>query len=252
MFLDVPATYDHDEPTPLLILLHGFGANGFTQARVFGYDTIVEDHNVLFAAPDGTVNGEGQQFWNATDWCCGSDSGIDDSSYLIGLVDEISAVWNVDPKRVYFAGHSNGGFMSYRLACDHADKIAAIVSLAGASYLDATDCGASEPVSVLQIHGDMDETVLYAGVSDGYPSAGESATQWADIDGCATSRTTDPARLDLVSDLDGAETVVARHDDCPAGLAVDLWTIEDGGHIPQLSDAFSDQTWAWLDAHPKP
>jgi polyhydroxybutyrate depolymerase len=252
VFLDVPAAYDHAEPTPLVILLHGFGANGFTQSRIFGYDTLFDDYNVLFAAPDGTVNGDGQQFWNATDWCCGANSGIDDSTYLIGLVDEISAVWNVDPKRVYFAGHSNGGFMSYRLACDHSDRIAAIVSLAGATHLDPVDCEASEPVSVLQIHGDMDDTVQYAGVLDGYPSAPDTAAQWAENNGCAATRTADPARLDIVTDLAGEETSVEHHDSCPSGLAVDLWTIENGGHIPNLSDAFRVETWAWMEAHAKP
>jgi polyhydroxybutyrate depolymerase len=252
VFLDVPATYDHGEPTPLVILLHGFGANGFTQSRVFGYDELFTEHNVLFAAPDGTVNSDGEQFWNATEWCCGAASGVDDSSYLIGLVDEISAVWNVDPKRVFFAGHSNGGFMSYRLACDHADKIAGIVSLAGATHLDADDCNPSEPVSVLQIHGDLDDTVQYLGVEDGYPSALESAQQWARFDACADTRSADAALIDIVTDIDGAETVVERFDGCPAGLAVDLWTIEGGGHIPSLSDEFRTQTWAWMEAHAKP
>ena len=251
VFLDVPSTYDHGEPTPLLILLHGFGTNGFTQSRVFGYDELFVEHNVLFAAPDGTVNADGKQFWNATDWCCGAASGVDDAAYLLGLVEEISGVWNVDPKRVYFAGHSNGGFMSYRMACDHADKIAGIVSLAGATHLDPADCSPSEPVSVLQIHGDLDDTVQYAGEVGAYPSALESVTQWANLDGCAQTRTTDPTRLDIEVGLDGAETAVERFDGCPTGLAVDLWTIEGAGHIPSLADTFRAETWAWMEAHPK-
>ena len=65
---------------------------------------------------------------------------------------------NVDPYRIYVAGHSNGGFMSYRLACTHADRIAAIVSLAGATFDTPADCSPTEPVAVLQIHGTADDT----------------------------------------------------------------------------------------------
>jgi polyhydroxybutyrate depolymerase len=93
----------------------------------------------------------GARFWNATDACCDVDaSGVDDSSYLAGLINEIGSHVAVDPRRVFVVGHSNGAFMSYRMACDHADTIAAIVSLAGAPPADPAACRPTEPVAILR------------------------------------------------------------------------------------------------------
>ena len=93
----------------------------------------------------------------------------------------------MDPKRIYLVGHSNGAFMSHRMACDDAGQIAAIVSLAGATFQDATKCKPSEPVSILDIHGDADDTVLYDGgtVNDPYPSEMETLAHWQVYDKCA-------------------------------------------------------------------
>ena len=74
---------------------------------------------------------------------------MDDVGYLIGLVKETQALVSIDPKRIYFAGHSNGGFMTHAMACYHSDIIAAGVSLAGAQFYFLSDCQAKHPVSML-------------------------------------------------------------------------------------------------------
>ena len=71
--------------------------------------------------------------------------------------------YNVHPGRVYLLGHSNGGYMSYRLACDASDRITALASLAGATFKSPSKCNATEPVSVLQVHGTQDDLVPYEG-----------------------------------------------------------------------------------------
>lgn len=249
--LEAPDTYDHDTPTPLLVLLHGYGANAFVQTAYTGLDELVEEAGILFAAPDGLVDGTGKQFWNAGPACCGVDAPeVDDVAYIGGLIEEISAVWNVDPDRVYLVGHSNGGFMSYRMACDRPDLIAGIVNLAGAAHGDAVPCDVGEAVSILHIHGDADDVVPYEGTA-AYPGAIESVTEWADRDGCAGALE-DAGTVDIERRLDGAETVAETTAGCPAGVGVDLWTIVDGSHLPALSDNFRTEIWEWLAAHPKP
>jgi polyhydroxybutyrate depolymerase len=251
VFLEVPSSYDHGEPTPLLVVLHGFGANAFTQLAYTGLDDLVEDQGILMVAPDGTVNPDGKQFWNATDACCdGYGSGVDDVGYITGLIDEISAVWNVDPDRVYLFGHSNGGYMSYRLACDSADRIAAIVSLAGATWNDEAACAPTSPVSVLQIHGTADDTVPYDG-GGLTPSAARTAELWAGYDGCTGNRTARAGRLDLDLAVEGDDTAVEATDGCAGPVGVELWTIEGGGHLPNVTDAFPGAVWEFFEAHPK-
>jgi polyhydroxybutyrate depolymerase len=241
----VPQSYDHQTPTPLLVVLHGYSANGFLQTAYTGLGDLTE-LGYLVIAPDGTVDSAGNQFWNATEECCDFDnSGVDDVAYLTELVAEIQGVYNVDPDRVYFFGHSNGGFMSYRMACERAEMIAAIVSLAGATFSNPADCAPAEPVPVLQIHGDQDVTVPYqAGPS--------SVAAWATYNGCTGALQQDAARLELDGAVDGLDTRVESYGDCPAGVDVALWTIEGGGHVPILPADFDEIIAAWLTVHPRP
>lgn len=249
-----PSSYDPATPMPLVVLLHGFGASGAIQEAYFELQPLAEERGFLYVHPDGTINQIGRQFWNATDACCGFATTVDDSAYLLALIEKVQADYNVDPKRIYLVGHSNGGFMSYRMACDHADKIAAIASLAGATFADVEDCDPSEPVSVLQIHGTADETIAYEGgtlLGNDHPSAATSAATWADYDGCAVTTVNAAAALDLDANLAGAETSTMMYEGCPAGVGVELWTIDGGAHIPARTPAMSIGILDFLFAHPK-
>jgi polyhydroxybutyrate depolymerase len=180
---------------------------------------------------------------------------VDDVAYLAGLVEEIGQHHAVDPKRVYFVGHSNGGFMSHRMACDRSDLVAAIGSLAGATWLDPSKCAPTEPVAALQIHGTVDDTVSYVGETIngvGYPSAVGTVQTWAELDGCALSPEAGAA-MDLEATIPGEETSVSRYaTGCKPGGAAELWTITGGGHLPGLGAEFAPRLVDWLFAHPKP
>jgi len=258
--MHISSKYDPAKPAPLLILLHGYSASGMVQEDLyFKLAATADERGYIYGVPDGTFDKSSppNRFWNATDACCNFfSSDVDDSAYLAGVVDEIEAHYNIDPKRVYFVGHSNGGFMSYRMACDHADKIAAIVSLAGTTFKDDTKCTPSEPVAVAHIHGDMDETIAYGGGQFAagwvYPGAVETVQDWTGHDGCAFTAT-DGAPKDLDTSLTGAETSVSIYDSgCSPGGHVELWTIAGGSHIPKVSEEFRTSIFDFLDAHPKP
>ncbi len=129
--LRVPPGTDPARPAPLLVLLHGYGVTGAIQEAYLELSPVTDAHGMLLAVLDGTTNAVGKQFWNATDACCGPRSTVDDSAYITAVIADVEAEHAVDPKQVYLMGHSNGGFMSYRMACDHADEIAAIVEHRG-------------------------------------------------------------------------------------------------------------------------
>jgi len=256
-----PSSYDPSTPTPLVILLHGFGASGDIQEAFFQVQPLAEARGFLYVHPDGTTNQIGSQFWNATDACCGFQSEVDDVAYLTAIIDQVSAEKNVDPNRIYVMGHSNGGFMSYRMACELAGRVAAVASFAGATFADEDDCAPSEPVSVLQVHGTADETIAYDGgttpiINGTYPGALESTAIWAAYNGCGTDPAATDATLDLLPDVTGAETSVQSYGDCPAGVAVELWTMEGGPHVPTLNFADGSRPMVegmvdFLLAHPK-
>jgi polyhydroxybutyrate depolymerase len=253
-------------PRPLILELHGYSSSAAaTETLLFQLGARAEAAGFLLALPEGTVDPGTFRFWNATDACCDFDrAGVDDAAYLARVIGDIQASFAVDPNRIDLIGHSNGGFMSYAMACASADMIAAMVSLAGATFVDRADCAPTVPVAVLEIHGTADDTITYEGgtidLGSGpsmapYPGAKASVTTWATYDGCATSSVVDE-HVDVDADVsvDGApaETTVTRWTGCRPGGAAELWTIPGGGHAPDISESFPAAILDFFEAHPKP
>lgn len=241
----IPSNYDESHFFPLVLSLHGYTNTGPGQEAYFQLLPLAEQEAFLYAYPTGTTDAIGNPFWNATDACCDLfNSGVDDSTYLLGLIRAIRGELNVDPWRVHFVGHSNGGFMSYRMACDHADVVASIGSLAGATYFDPAECTPATSVHVLQIHGTNDGVILYNGGDIGgtaYPGAVQTSETWAGYDGCSLVPDSSAPPRDLDVGIAGAESTVSAYDaDCALTGSAELWTIQGGSHSPQLSTGFRD------------
>lgn len=250
-----PRDYDATRPWPVVILLHGYGASGLVQSAYLGLPPLANELGFLLVAPDGTPNADNSRFWNGTPACCNFEQrAIDDVAYITGLVAELSETHYVDPGRVYTLGHSNGGFMSYRLACEASETFTAIASLAGASFDPIEACGTpSRPVSVLQVHGTDDGTIRYGGgllfnnPAGSYPSARASVSSYAALAGCDIDAAVEGEPLDLEVTIDGAEsTSLAWSTGCAPGTSYALWTIEGGGHIPSLNPTGTRQMVEWL------
>jgi len=252
----VPPGYSAGVPAPLLLILHGYRATGLIESFYLNLTPATDAAGMLTVAPDGTKNASGKQFWNATDACCnGPGAQVDDSGYLDAVIKEVEANYTVDPKRIFIVGHSNGGFMAYRMACDHADTIAAVVSLEAATYADPRKCSPSAPVATLEIHGTADDTIAYRGgkiLGHRYPGAVATTKAWARYDGCRlVPDRPEPAPHDIEANVAPA-SVTAYSTGCKANGHAELWTEPGGAHIPKLSPTFGDQVVAYLLAHPKP
>jgi polyhydroxybutyrate depolymerase len=184
---------------------------------------------------------------------------VDDVGYITSLITDISVEWNIDPKRIYLMGHSNGGFMSYRMACERADLLAGIAVLAGETYANTSECHPSQSVNVLHIQGTADTEIDYDGgqiMANGmtwppYPGALTSVQTWAGYDHCSTTLVSAGSNLDLDSVLVGPETTQQQESSCPAGVEVALWTIVGGSHLPNVTTDFHTDVWRWLSAHPR-
>lgn len=256
VLVSVPSDYSEDTALPLIVLLHGYGSNGGRQTNYFGLSDLIDDYDFLLVAPDGTPEsqGNGSRFWNASDACCNFyGSTVDDVAYVMSIISEMKSRYNVDARRVYLIGHSNGGFMSYRMAYEHSEEIAAIASLAGASHLSNREPPA-DGINILQIHGTADGTIAYQGGDireNRYPSAMRTVQQWASYNGCENSGKAREMR-DLEASLPGYETGVLKFNiGCRPNGSTELWTIAAGTHVPTLSDSFAEQVVEWLYAHPK-
>ena len=130
--LVLPTDHDPETPIPLVLSLHGFTSHSAQHDRYFGLSQRVNVDRFALIMANGTRDPDGNRFWNATDFCCDlHNTQVDDVQYLSGLLEE--AATHIAVERIFALGHSNGSFMSYRLACEDIPGLVAIASLAGTS-----------------------------------------------------------------------------------------------------------------------
>ncbi len=241
----VPSDYDPAKEYPLVVVLHGFGANGPVQSLYMGVSGQVDPYDFVLVHPNGTEDENGDRFWYTGARCCGFE--VDDVGYLTELIEEAKTTFNIDDERVYLWGHSNGGFMSYTMACERSELLAGIVSLAGSSFVDAEQCTPrTDPVSVLQVHGTADTTIRYDDLGFS-PGAEVMFARHGGFLGCDLEATGTRADLDLVSTLPGNDTTVQFHEDgCAPGTSVELWTLNGAPHIPLFTENYAPAVLDWL------
>ena len=244
-----PPDHDPTVPTPLLVVLHGYQSSAEQVERLFPLATAAEVLGVAVVRPQGAIDSLNRRFWNASKACCNLYGfSVDDVGYLTRLIDEIADAMAVSTVMLF--GHSNGGFMAYRLACDVPDRFAAVVTIAGALDTPAVPaCGAAGPARVLHIHGTEDRIIRYGGgsVSDlpiplmprdipPYTAAEATIGTFATGAGCGAFVAGTPFDLDLR--IDGAETEPLEAS-CPEGRRVALWRMVESGHEPRPGSGFA-------------
>lgn len=237
----LPNDYDGSRPLPVIFLFHGFTATSGIQDAYMGLSPHRHDRDFIIVLPDGLTNATGQQYWNATDFCCdlyGDEP--DDVAYFEELLDELLDEVEVDPARVHLMGHSNGHFFSNRLACDMGSRLASFVGLGGGGFWDESDCQEDGSVSVLHIHGTSDAIIYYAGAFGLYPGAQTMAERWALRNDCSDTSSI-YGYISLAALIWGRETVQRRYADCPQGIDVELWSIVGGSHMPVFEADFAER-----------
>ncbi len=229
----LPSSYTDSNFYPLVILLHGYGTDTNKAELIWRFSESVDKYGFVYAIPSGTVDQSGSYFWNSNSACCNFyNSTVDDGSYLYEYIENLKDSLNIDANRIYVVGDSNGGFMALELAYRFPELIAASVSSAGASHLDARN-NPNSGVHILQIQGTDDSSILYDGGSIAgvpYPGAEATALQWAGYNKCFLSSSYEEPR-DLDVAILGLETeVIVYNQGCRKEGSVELWTILKGGH----------------------
>ena len=254
----LPDNHDSGQPMPLLIFLHGY-----SPLTTAWYNILLPlqedagDRGYLFVKPDGSQDAIGEFYWNATDACCdmfGNDP--DHVGYLMALVESIQSRYDIDPGRIHLIGHSNGGFMCHRLACEHSDVFASVVSISGAMWYDQSTCDPTDPIHVLQIHGTLDPIIFWLGGLIGltpYPGVNTSIEYWASHNGCSTEATFGGSfDLDWLTFFDETNRWLYEGCEDEASGSAELWEIFGGRHFPSFTDEGKDRLFDYLDTHSKP
>lgn len=224
--LFVPESYTGDEELPLLINYHGFGAevNNFMERVDFRPEA--EEKGFIVAYPKGSLL-ETRPHWNAGGWTDGSTA--DDIGFTKALIEFVDNMYHVDLKRVYAAGHSNGGYFTYMLACQMSDSIAAIASMAGPMMIEWFDtCAPTRPVPVMHFHADTDPATSYNG--DPYSkSVQEVLDFWVENNQCEDELKNEDVPPSSMTDS-GTSVEYYYYDGCKNDANVEHYKHIGGGH----------------------
>jgi len=199
----VPAIYDGSQAYPLVLNLHGYTSNGTEQSFYGNFKPIADTAGFIVVHPEGTIQTgtASTQFWNVGFF----PSNVDDIGFLESLIDTISTSYNIDATRIYSTGMSNGGFMSYKLACE-SNRFAAIASVTGSMTGQMqNNCSPIKPIPVMEIHGTADPTVPYNGQS-GMLSIDNVLSIWAGYNGCTAAPT-----MTMVPNINTTDGATAEH-----------------------------------------
>jgi len=221
--------HDRRGKASVLFSLHAHGTH--PDVIVEGYSLIrhaVKERGMLLVVPEGRLDANGKFHWNAAKACCGAGPRHDDLGYLRNVLRDLAEHYQIDTRRVFALGLSNGAFMAHAWACAGGGELSGIIAIAGAAPgPDDPPCQSARPVSVLHVHGTADDVIPYAGKDDAsgrYPSAAASVARWVAIDGGSDkSQTSSRFSLRLLEPV-SVQTWQAPH------ARVGLWTFEDGDH----------------------
>jgi len=234
-------------PLPLLVVLHGYGANPFIQSLYFSFGSYVSEKKFHLVYLTGTKDSKGKRFWNASPSCCNLDgSKVDDVQYVSEAIDAIRGKLPVS--KVFIAGHSNGGFMALRLACDLGNKIDGIFSLAGADVQRICAPRMYKEFRTVLAHGMKDDVISTKGGSyqglPRYQGFGMTREIWKSRLGCMPSLI-DGEKKDYSLGIWGEDSALIR-EDCGDKNRLVTIRIEEGSHRPWINSSFREDVLTQL------
>ncbi len=259
----LPPSYDRAKSRPVVLVFHGGGGHGEQMAQMTGFSEKADREGFIVVYPNGSGRWQNRFLtWNTGNCCAYAyENRIDDTGFIRTLIGQLKKDFAIDPRRIYVTGLSNGGMMSYRLACELSDLIAAAGPVAGAQNLE---CKPSRPVSLVALHGTADLHVRYNGgpplrMADARNPrvdrpVSEAVAFWVRHNGCREKPETQRK----------GKVLIETYGDCAAGTAVTLYTLNDEGHTwpggtkgafwadePSREISATDVIWEFFEAHPR-
>jgi polyhydroxybutyrate depolymerase len=210
---------------PAFIMMHGSGSTDAQQERYSNFDAFAQAHGLVVMYPNGI-----DKHWN-DGRVIGHESVADDIEFMKAMLTEVTAQGLIDPKRVYAAGISNGGFMAQHMACVMPDALAGIAVIAATQPVDAV-CASPRPMPVIFFHGTADKLVPFNGgpIAPQFGNRGSAMSNaqavaiWQKRNGCGAAQKTQlPVKNDPMA-------VTVETYSCPAGRGLENVIVQDGGH----------------------
>lgn len=261
----VPPKHDPDRPVPVVLALHGAAMSGPMMVWFSGLDRKADEAGFVAVYPSGTGTGPFLT-WNSGGFTGPMAEGRpDDVAFIRDLLDDLACVLDVDSKRVYACGMSNGGMMCYRLAAELSDRIAAIAPIAGTIAI--AESRPTRAVPVIHFHGTKDAIVPFDRSQGRQPpfmrleDVAGSVRTWVELNGCDTT----PKTETISPEGDGLSVTRTTWGGGKDGSEVVLVAIEEGGHTwpgqkPPVAFigksvenvSANDLLWEFFEKHPLP
>ena len=226
-FLYVPESIQVN--APLVFILHGYYDSG-GDAWISKFQSFADLHGFAVCSPSGLLDNNGNTHWNAN--FSSSNSTVDDVGFLSNLALYLQDMYSLDPNKTFSCGFSNGGFMSWSLACNAPDVFKAVASVTGSmSENDWQDCNPSSMVPVMQLSGVDDDIIPINGNIGGWPLGGGTPDIytimdfWSNLHGCNYTQTFN-WQFDNYYDFD--ETIYSG---CSNDAELKLYIFEGMGHV---------------------
>ncbi len=233
----LPADYSGNKTLPLIIALHGGGGSGFDMERLTkgGLNRLADEHGFIVVYPDAVG-----KHWNDGRNLSRYESqrkNVDDVGFIVALIGYLTKNYHADPRNVFVVGMSNGGLMTYRLACEVPERLRAVavvgVSMSTNLY---ENCTSNVPLPILIILGTEDSLVPWGGGELHFGplklgkaiSINETVSYWVKRNGCALN--SGKVYLPDKDPKDGTRVWMERHSHCRGGAEVVFYGIDGGGH----------------------
>jgi len=223
----VPESGVSEASMPVLFALHGYGSTAEIHKNYTNYQPLAETNKFIVIYPQGSYfqgTFTSGNHWNVGSWTAGSTA--DDVDFINEVIDLVSKKESINQNRIYSSGMSNGGFMSYHLACNLSSRIAAIASVTGSMSKETLEnCSPSHPTPILQIHGALDVTVPFNGDSTiNMESIDNVFNYWTTYNSC------DPIPSLIVTDYVDFSVDYQKYNNCLNNVKVELYKISSMGH----------------------
>jgi len=221
-----------EDNAPLVFVLHGYSGSAGGIMGYSGMNEVAERNGFAVCYPQGLSDQSGYNFWNVG-YAMHQNQTVDDVAFLSSLADYLQDEYNLNEENTFSTGMSNGGDMSYMLACQANDVFIAIAPVAGCMMEDIYNTCDDSPVPVLEIHGTNDNVTLWNGDmqnNDGwgaYHGVEEGIDSWVETNNCMSNENTN---LPNTNTSDGSYIIHHRYFDCNNNAEVWLYEVVSGGH----------------------
>jgi polyhydroxybutyrate depolymerase len=217
-------------PAPLVVALHGYNMSAAEHESITRMSELADRAGFVVAYPEGLG---APRNWDAGSCCAFQEAGRGDMEFMAALIDDVGASVCIDLSRVYFTGFSNGGMLSYRLACEMSERVAAVASVSGSAVIDLGQCRPAHAIPLMHVHGTADEIVPFSGgpgpdwltpwgqTPPVFPSVQSELTVFRSLNRCNGGGESFFAR---------DEASCVRYRQCSEDAEVVQCTVEGGGH----------------------